>query len=249
MKDKIIEILGKERSLDSMAQSRLDFFIECIESNSPIHSLDYVLSWVENLKSNFDSTVESIPLNDVLDDGDWILDDFTGNLKHTSGGFFEIIGVDVKTNIRESGKGWKQPMMDQGTESSVAGIIKKKIKGNFHYLLEGKFEPGNYGSVQLSPTLQVTYSNLNKLHGGQKPRFTEYFDNTKKVKILYDCWLPEDGGRFFKKRVKNMLVEIPENEEINAPSNFIWLTMNQIKELLKHENLINTHVRSIISHL
>jgi oxidase EvaA len=115
--------------------------------------------------------------------------------------------------------------------------------------LEGKFEPGNYGEIQISPTLQATYSNLNKLHGGRAPRFLEYFDGTKNVEILYEQWLPEDGGRFYKKRVKNMLVKIASNEEIMIPFNFIWMTMRQIKEFLRKDNIINPHVRSIIAHL
>ena len=248
MKDKIIQLLEDANLLDSTIKKRLDLFTECI-TTKPLHDLDYIFSWLEKIKNTNNFKVDKIDLNEVLDEGNWFFDEKTGNMKHTSGGFFEIIGVNIETTIRESGKGWKQPMMDQGTESSIAGIIKKSFNGNFHYLLEGKFEPGNYGSVQLSPTLQVTYSNLNKLHGGKKPKFTEYFDSTKEVKILYDFWLPEDGGRFFKKRVKNMLVEIEKSEIIEIPSNYIWVTMNQIKELLRHDNLINTHVRSIISHL
>ncbi len=248
MRDKIVELLEKISITDPTINTRLEVILEYLSTTS-LHSMDDVFLWLEEVKKTNSFEVDAIPLNEVLDEGQWFLDKQTGNLKHVSGGFFEIIGVDVQTNIRESGKGWKQPMVDQGIESSIAGIIKKEFKGIFHYLLEGKFEPGNFGGVQLSPTLQVTYSNLNKLHGGKKPRFTEYFDGTKEVKVLYDFWLPEDGGRFFKKRVKNMLVELKKDEVIEISSNYIWLTINQIKELLKRDNLVNTHVRSIISHL
>ena len=250
MKDKILELLGERYDIDSSLESQLDHFFECINTNSGINSQKFIDSWLKNLKNELKSVSKPISLSEVLNgDYGWNIDSETGNIKHESGGFFEVIGVDVDTNIRESGKGWKQPMVDQGTESSIAGIIKKKFGDTYHYLLEGKFEPGNYGEIQLSPTLQVTYSNLHKLHGGQKPKFTEYFDNTKKVKVLYNHWLPEDGGRFYKKRVKNMLVEVSEDEEVITPANFIWLTMKQIKSLLKQDDIINTHVRSIIAHI
>ena len=46
----------------------------------------------------------------------------------------------------------------------------------------------------------------------------------------------------------NMIVEVSENEKIEIQDSFIWVTMYQIKQMiLHHENLINPHVRSIIS--
>jgi hypothetical protein len=45
-----------------------------------------------------------------------------------------------------------------------------------------------------------------------------------------------------------MIVEVSENEKFEIPDSFIWVTMYQIKQMiLHHENLINPHVRSIIS--
>ena len=157
-------------------------------------------------------------------------------------------------------------MVDQGTKSSLVGIIKKKFNGIPHYLLEVKAEPGNYGKLQFSPTLQVTFSNLLKAHGGRKPNYAEYFeeepgedgqytDNLNeggqgKNRFLYRQWLPEDGGRFFRKRILFKMVELTEDKPIEMRNeNFVWLTLYQIKELLKQHNLINPHVRSIIAHL
>ena len=102
----------------------------------------------------------------------------------------------------------------------------------------------------LSPTLQVTYDNLNKLHSGRKPLYSEYFDGTitKGIDVKFEHWYPEDGGRFYKKRVKNMLVEV-DSDVGNIPQNFIWLNMYQLKELLKLDNIMNPHLRSIISYL
>ena len=82
------------------------------------------------------------------------------------------------------------------------------------------------------------------------PLFAEYFESDNiKGDIIYQNWWPEDGGRFFKKRVKNMIIEVSEDEEIDVPDYFIWLTMYQLKQLLKRDNLINAHLRSIISYL
>ena len=115
------------------------------------------------------------------------------------------------------------------------------------YLVEAKFEPGNYDRVLISPTLQVTYDNLNTLHSGRKPLFSEYFHGENLKEVKFEHWYPEDGGRFYKKRVKNMLVET--DDYFDVPDNFKWLTMYQLKELLKLDNIVNPHLRSIISYL
>ncbi|MCC7105351.1 MAG: NDP-hexose 2,3-dehydratase family protein, partial [Chloroflexi bacterium] len=45
----------------------------------------------------------------------------------------------------------------------------------------------------------------------------------------------------------NMLVRVPEDQELEITDDFIWVTMYQIKQLLKHENVVNIAARSVIS--
>ncbi|MGH2612269.1 MAG: NDP-hexose 2,3-dehydratase family protein, partial [Rhabdochlamydiaceae bacterium] len=129
----------------------------------------------------------------------------------------------------------------------ILGLLMKKFNGIPHYLVQAKAEPGNIGKLQISPTLQATTSNLLKAHGGSKPLFAEFFDEPKKDKIIYAKWQSEDGGRFHLKSNYNMIVELDENEEIDIPESFIWVTLFQLKEMLKFENLVSPHIRGIIS--
>jgi len=131
----------------------------------------------------------------------------------------------------------------------ILGIIMKRINDIPHYLLQAKAEPGNIGKLQLSPTLQATTSNLLKAHGGAKPLFADYFDEENNPKIIYAKWQSEDGGRFHLKSNYNMIVEIKEDEELKIPDSFIWVTLYQIKQLMKIENFVGPHVRGIISYL
>ena len=88
-----------------------------------------------------------------------------------------------------------------------------------------------------------------KAHGGSKPLFAEYFDEENKPKIIYAKWQSEDGGRFHLKSNYNMIVEVNEEEELEIPDSFIWVTLYQIKQLMKIENFVGPHVRGIISYL
>ena len=46
-----------------------------------------------------------------------------------------------------------------------------------------------------------------------------------------------------------MIVEINEDAELKIPDSFIWVTLYQIKQLMKIENFVGPHVRGIISYL
>ena len=126
--------------------------------------------------------------------------------------------------------------------------MRKKVSGIPHYLINAKAEPGNYNGIQLSPTLQATKSNLEAAHGGSKPLFLDYFLNTKtNDDVLFNQWLPEDGGRLFLKRNRGIVLGISENTKFEIPNDFKWVTLNQIIAFIGEENIVNPHLRSLIS--
>ena len=246
--DEIKEILEKNGyDLDSDTILRVQTMLESIRDDNQINKLDYVIDWFNKKREESDMIVEEIGINEL---DKWNVDPNSGNIKHESGGFFEVIGVKASNTFdREVGKkGWTQPMIAKNP-GGILGILMKKINGVPHYLLQAKAEPGNIGKLQLSPTLQATTSNLLKAHGGSKPLFAEYFDDENNPKIIYAKWQSEDGGRFHLKSNYNMIVEVNEDEELKIPDSFIWVTLYQIKQLMKIENFVGPHVRGIISYL
>ncbi len=246
--DEIKEILEKNGyDLDSDTILRVQTMLESIRDDNQINKLDYVIDWFNKKREESDMIVEEIGINEL---DKWNVDPNSGNIKHESGGFFEVIGVKASNTFdREVGKkGWTQPMIAKNP-GGILGIIMKRINDIPHYLLQAKAEPGNIGKLQLSPTLQATTSNLLKAHGGARPLFAEYFDDENNPKIIYAKWQSEDGGRFHLKSNYNMIVEVKEDEELKIPDSFIWVTLYQIKQLMKIENFVGPHVRGIISYL
>ena len=230
-----------------LRQSRIQVMLDSIRDDNQINKLDDVIQWFKKKREESDMIVEEISINEL---DKWNVDDNSGNMTHESGGFFEVIGVKVSNTFdREVGKKrWTQPMIAKNP-GGILGILMKKINGIPHYLLQAKDEPGNIGKLQLSPTLQATTSNLLKAHGGVKPLFAGYFDEPKNAKIIYAKWQSEDGGRFHLKSNHNMIVEVDKNVELDIPDSFIWVTLYQIKQLLKIENFVGPHIRGIISYL
>ena len=246
VREKIEEILEKNGyKLDSDSTLRIETMLESIKDNNQLYDLDYIINWFNKKRDSSDMIVEEIGIKNLEK---WDVNKESGNILHESGGFFEVIGVKVSNTFdREVGrKGWTQPIFAKNP-GGILGILMKKINGIPHYLLQAKAEPGNIGKLQLSPTLQATTSNLLKAHGGKRPLFAEYFDMENNPKVIYAKWQSEDGGRFYLKSNFNMIVEI--NEDIEFPDSFIWVTLYQIKQLIKIENFVGPHVRGIISYL
>lgn len=251
--DDLITILQKNNyEINDDLQARVRQFLECLKDENKFQTLAQVQEWLKEQRKKCPMETSEIPIRNLEK---WKVDSNTGNITHESGGFFSVVGLRVSNTVnREVVGGWTQPIIKQ--VEGILGILCCNFNGVRHYLIDAKAEPGNIHKLQLSPTVQATFSNLKQLHGGKKTKFAEFFEESEDllnakpgVKVIYSQWLAEDGGRFYLKVNKNMLVEIDEKVEISVPSNFIWLTMYQIKQLLKHDNLVGPHVRSIIAHL
>lgn len=232
-----------EHSVECMFESLRDWSI--------FHTLNEVKEWFEAKRRETSFVVEEIPLNTV---NGWVVDRETGNIAHESNDFFLIHGVRVKSDTREVSSGWDQPIIQQiGLDGGLLGIIRQRFNGVPHYLCEAKAEPGNFGKLQISPSLQATFANIRKSHGGRAPHFSELFLDryeNKDVRVLFDAWLSEDGGRLHLKRNKGILLEVDESIKLKLPNhNFIWLSLFQIKALMSENAWINPHVRGILAHV
>ena len=225
----------RDRSLE------LDYLKSAITLENPFMKIEDFFNWIEQKKKNVCHKITRINFSDM---NNWEFDEKTSNLVHTSGKFFSILGINVKTNWGNVAK-WYQPIINQ-PEIGLLGIITKKFNDILYFLMQAKIEPGNINSVQLSPTLQATKSNYNKVHHGKAPLYLEYFlGNTTKTKVILDQLQSEQGARFLKKRNRNIIVEVEGDVEVKE--NFCWLTLGQIKQLLSHDNIVNMDTRTVIS--
>ena len=199
-----------------------------------------LISWIKERRMSINVKVDKIPFNELEN---WQFEKRTANLRHSSGRFFSIEGLEIYTNggIKNH---WSQPIIDQ-PEIGFLGIIAKVFDGILYFLMQAKIEPGNINFVQLSPTLQATKSNYSKVHKGDSPHYLEYFNGEKEVEVLVDQLQSEQGARFYKKRNRNIIILVEEDIEVKP--DFCWLTLGQIKELMRFDNLINMDTRTVIS--
>jgi len=210
-----------------------------------LHHDDEVDRWIEDRRSSRPLDTTIIPLDRA--EG-WQIDAQTGNICHVSGKFFSITGIKARHRTNAGELEWDQPIIDQ-PEIGILGILAMKIGGVLHFCLQAKAEPGTIHAVQLSPTVQATYSNYTGVHGGSLPPFVSYFLDPPKERIVFAKLQTEDGGRFLFKSNRNMIVQVDEGEIEALPESFIWLTLRQISRLIRMDNVMNACCRSVLAGL
>ncbi len=203
--------------------------------------IERVLAWLKKKQVEYPVTVEEANITEMQQ---WKIDPTSGYITHESGKFFSIIGVKVSGAADREVPSWSQPMLKQ-TEVGISGVIRKVINGIPQYLFYAKFEPGNTDRIQISPALQVSEGNLSRAHHGTNPRLAEYFKEGGKGRLLKTVTGVEDGGRFYLKINRTMIVEVDETEDVPITDDYIWLTRPQIQKLLLIDNVVNSLARNV----
>ena len=220
---------------------------ELYVKQNPLHTSKEIKSWYKKIIKKSKVKIKIIPLVKCKN---WKIDK-KGQISHSSGSFYKVEGVRIlKSFNREVKWGWAQPMFTEpGFDGGILGLLKKNINNTPHYLVNAKFEPGNYNFIQLSPTVQATFSNIKKAHGGRDVKFLKFFNSPlkNKCKIIFKQWVSEEGGRLRNKRNLGIVLEHVGKSNIDIGADYKWLTLKQIKELILENAIINPHLRTLVS--
>ena len=203
-----------------------------------VNSTEELLEWIKDLNH---TTYVNINECSIYDSTMWFYDDYNGEILNRKRSFFSIKGMRRFEDDKFINE---QPIIIQ-PEIGYLGIICKEINGVLNFLMQAKIEPGNINCVQISPTIQATKSNFTRAHGGKLPLYFEFFENSSKYHVVYDQIQSEQATRFYKKRNRNMIMEV--SEEIPEYPNFKWMTLGQIKKLMEIDNLVNMDTRTVLS--
>ena len=208
----------------------------CIDGQE--NSTSEIVNWISVRNREVQVEMNKISLENCKN---WLYDNEQGCIRSENNSFFRIMG------IMESSCGevtCEQPIILQN-EIGYLGIVCKKVNGMLHFLMQAKIEPGNINKIQISPTIQATKSNFTQKHGGKKPEYLNYFVYSKRHTIVVDQLQSEQSLRFYKKRNRNIIV-LTEDEIEVLPSHR-WMTLGQIKQLMKVDNLVNMDTRTVLS--
>lgn len=209
-----------------------------MQKDSAMNTTQELMEWINVMNQN---TVVHVEESAMKQGEYWFFNEEKGRIENHKKSFFSIRGVQYRRDGRVL---FEQPIIFQ-PEIGFLGIICKEFDGVMHFLMQAKVEPGNVNCVQISPTIQATKSNFQRAHGGKLPDYFRYFENSKAYTIIFDQVQSEQGTRFYKKRNRNIMIRV--DDEIEVKPNFRWMTLGQIKELMKIDNLVNMDTRTVLS--
>lgn len=163
--------------------------------------------------------------------------------------FFSIMAIESKNTFsREVKSGWCQPIIKEKYNPSGLIVMFRKVENDVpYYLVNSKFEPGNINIVHVSPTIQVTYSNIKYNYSKNNNYYLSYFLKYSKKNNLIDTLVSEDGGRFYKKQNRNVIMNIKNLKIKCINSSYKWISFYLLKYINSRSKIINPHIRSVIS--
>ncbi|MFG2016546.1 NDP-hexose 2,3-dehydratase family protein [Actinomadura geliboluensis] len=200
----------------------------------------WAVAWLAERRDRNPFEVTGVPFARL--DG-WAFASGSGDLVHRSGRFFSVEGIRVRAG-RGPVRTWEQPIINQ-PDVGVLGIVAREIDGVLRFLMQAKAEPGNVNTVQLSPTVQATASNFQRVHGGAPSRYLEYFARDGLARVLVDVLQSEQGAWFRGKRNRNIVVET--TGPVDVHEDFAWFTLGELYALLRLPNVVNMDARTVLS--
>jgi len=199
-----------------------------------------VARWIQSYRQQCDMQVREIQRHQSAE---W---DFDGHrYHHKSGGFFSVVGATVFVDGRRQ-PCFDQPLIDQ-PEIGILGFLIRRTRGETEIMVQAKPEPGNVGLVQIAPTVQATRSNYMRLHRGKSTPFIDYFCGTRKSALLSDSLQSEQGTRFLSKFNRNVIAELPDDDEVSESSVLKWFSIQELLPLLGQDFQVNTDARSVLA--
>jgi len=194
------------------------------------------IRYIEDYSSlNRDFKVE---IKDLKELRDWEFSkDLT--LNHISKSFFSFVALSNKKNN----------FLISQNEIGMLAIFSKYNTNNFdeqYYLLQKKFEPGNDPISQLSPAIQMTYSNLKGKHGGRINNLN--FIKNLSLKANFSTLQLEQSDSFLHKKNLNYFGLLENNElpDFFKCIDLFWLSSREIIDFAMEGNTLHADTRSVL---
>jgi len=229
-------------------RTHLDWFRERLARSQPIEPKDPapLLAWLAQQRNAIRFKADLIGLDEVRG---WSRDD-KGNVRHQTGQFFGVEGVRIESGDLREVASWDQPIYTQPEGGILAMLARETAADGVQFLLCGKAEPGNIGTIQFSPTIQSTWSNIRRAHAGKRPPMVEVLNAEKGVRFVYRAEHNEEGGRFWRKSNENIVAFLDDEGVIETDMKmFCWASLSQIKELALLDNVVSPFVKTILAPL
>ena len=151
---------------------------------------------------------------------------------------FSVYAFDIQVDGREV-PFWSQPFL-QSLKNEIVILYCQKINSILHFLISHSIEIGFAECLQFGPSIQQ------KAQDDPLEPDMKFIDSNSMLIVKFSQ--SDEGGRFYHSIVEYQLKEILVNDPLMLNnSKYCWMTLKQIKELLKVKGMFNNEFRSVLS--
>lgn len=202
-----------------------------------LHAMQEILSWLTESRTQCDWTSVPIPLAGLHG---WSQTDD----EITDGGErFRILAVQVSADNREVSR-WTQPLLapyGQGRSTFLA----RAFDGVLHLLIRARPEPGLLETVEIGPTVRLPAAGGSPAAAAEPYR--ELAAAADPARVRFDSVLSEEGGRFYHAQTRYQVIDVGDRLPADVPEDFIWATVHQLMQLVRHGRYLNVEARTLLA--
>ncbi|GGJ51499.1 NDP-hexose 2,3-dehydratase family protein [Streptomyces brasiliensis] len=238
----IHQLLHDSNVVNMDARTVLSLIPAFAPGGTPLHPTEQVLSRLTEVKARRELVQRTLPLNRVER---WRRD--AEGIAHETGHHFTVIAASVAAANREV-RSWTQPLLAPA-EQGLSAFVIRRICGVPHLLAQARSEAGVLDVAEFGPTVQCQPGRALSLPPEQRPRYLDTVLRATPDQLLYDTVQSEEGGRFHHAGNRYVLMEVGDDFPVDVPEEFVWVTAEQLSELMRHSNYLNIEARTLLTGL
>lgn len=211
------------------------------QPDQQMHSTLDIVEWLSRLRAQLGLRNRIIGLEKLLN---WDIDDFSIQERTPRLGF-AIRQFKVTAKGREVDS-WDQPLIDSSGAGQLTLVCQEK-NGLLHFLVKASKEVGYLEGIQLSPSVTIAPGENGTESDPVESALRNLIDDESKCVILQQCCQSEEGGRFFRDEVRYQLVLLESGLTLPASDLYRWLTLNQIRRLIRISGVFSIEFRGALT--
>lgn len=217
-----------------------------VERKNLAHSLQEIRDWVTLERKKLKRSVKAVGLNELET---WTKTAFKIEPKAGTPAArtpaFSFGAVSVEAKIREVAT-WSQPLAWCERGPWISGLITQERNGVLHALVQNLFEIGLKEGSELGPTQSYRQPEPGMINF-QPMTFNSFFEKASAQDIRYDSVQSSEGGRFYHEQNRLMILELPENIQIETGNRYRWMSLGQIREIMSEADMVNIELRELMA--
>ncbi|MFH8480844.1 NDP-hexose 2,3-dehydratase family protein [Streptomyces sp. NPDC018055] len=202
------------------------------------HSDTEILSWLTGIKTRHEREVVTSPLARIED---WRRT--PAEIARSDGRHLRVLAVSVQAGNREV-TNWTQPLL-AAQRQGIAAFIVRRTAGEPQVLVQGLTQPGTFDVAEMAPTVHCVTDGWHDLP--EKPPYLDYVLAVPDDRVHYSALLSEEGGRFYRRDNRYLVVEADETLGGDPPDAYRWLGFSQLKRFTGYSNHVDVEARTLIA--